>query len=56
LKENSKTYADTCKCYSTEDMYEINCVYEYRDDDDDDVSVLFSVSKVCSVQWYDEDW
>jgi len=46
LKENSETYADTRECYSTENMYEINCVYEYRDDDDDDddVSVHFSIS------------
>jgi len=26
------------------------------DNDDDDVSVHYSNSKVCSVQWHDEDW
>ena len=55
LKENSKTYADTRECYSTEDMYEINCVYEYWDDDGD-VSVHFSICKVCIVEQRDEDW
>ena len=30
LKGNNKAYADALECYSTENTYEIECLYEYR--------------------------